>query len=124
MDDTKATSGTLLELQLPVRLHGPCFRCLEDAVLELDAVAREYQADDPAGDEELTSVYLVEDRVDLDAWARDAIADLLPEQILCREDCAGLCGVCGRNLNDEPHEHETEAGDPRWAALADLRDRL
>ncbi len=121
---TQATSGTVFELRLPVRLHGPCFRCLEDAVLELDVVAREYQATDPEGDEELTTPYVQDDRLDLVAWARDAVADLLPEQILCREDCAGLCGVCGRNLNDEPHEHEAEGGDPRWAALADLRDRL
>ena len=44
--------------------------------------------------------------LDVSAWARDAIALALPEKILCRPDCAGLCGVCGKNLNDEPHEHE------------------
>ena len=58
------------------------------------------------------------------AWARDALALALPEQILCRPDCAGLCPVCGKDLNREPHEHEEERADPRWAALAELRDRL
>jgi uncharacterized metal-binding protein YceD (DUF177 family) len=29
--------------------------------------------------------------------------------------------VCGRNLNDEPHEHEEVLADPRWAALEALR---
>ena len=52
------------------------------------------------------------------------IALALPEKILCRPDCAGLCPVCGKDLNREPHEHEDEAGDPRWAALSELRDRL
>jgi uncharacterized protein len=121
---TQATSGTVFELRLPVRLHGPCFRCLEDAVLGLEVVAREYQATDPEGTEELTTPYLTDGRLDLATWARDAIADLLPEQILCREDCAGLCGVCGRNLNDEPHEHEEQSGDPRWAALEGLKETL
>jgi uncharacterized protein len=121
---TRASSGTVFELAFPVRLHGPCFRCLEDAVLELHVKAREYQANDPEGTEELTTPYVRDDRFDLAAWARDAVADLLPEQILCRGDCAGLCPVCGRNLNDEPHEHEAEEGDPRWDALAELRDRL
>jgi uncharacterized metal-binding protein YceD (DUF177 family) len=32
--------------------------------------------------------------------------------------------VCGKDLNVEPHEHEDDAADPRWAALAELRDRL
>ena len=48
----------------------------------------------------------------------------LPDQILCREDCAGLCPVCGADLNVEPHEHEEEQSDPRWAALEQLRERL
>jgi uncharacterized protein len=121
---TRASSGTVFELAFPERLHGPCFRCLEDAVLELQVKAREYEANDPEGTEDLTTPYVHDDRLDLAAWARDAVADLLPEQILCREECAGLCPVCGRNLNEEPHEHEAEAGDPRWDALAELRDRL
>jgi uncharacterized protein len=52
------------------------------------------------------------------------VALALPDKILCREDCAGLCPVCGRDLNREPHEHEDETADPRWSALAELRDRL
>jgi uncharacterized protein len=72
----------------------------------------------------MTTPYLADDRLDLSAWARDSIALALPDQILCREDCAGLCPVCGKNLNDEPHEHEVEGSDPRWSALSELRDRL
>ena len=48
----------------------------------------------------------------------------LPEQILCREDCAGLCPVCGKDLNEEPHEHSEREPDPRWAALEGLRENL
>ncbi|MDQ3992618.1 MAG: DUF177 domain-containing protein [Actinomycetota bacterium] len=121
---TRASSGMVLELSFPVRLHGPCFRCLEEAALDLRIRGREYQALSPDADEELRSPYVDDERLDLAGWARDATALKLPEQILCRADCAGLCAICGRNLNDEPHEHETEATDPRWAALADLRDRL
>jgi len=85
---------------------------------------RQYQATAPEDDEELRTPYLQDDRLDLSAWARDAVALALPDQILCREDCAGLCPVCGRDLNVEPHEHEDEGGDDRWAKLAELRDRL
>ena len=41
--------------------------------------------------DELHSEYVADDHLQLSAWARDAFALELPEQILCREDCAGLC---------------------------------
>jgi uncharacterized protein len=121
---TKASTGTVLELGFTARLHGPCYRCLGDAVLEVPIAAREYQANNPEGTEELRTPYLSDDNLDLTAWSRDAVALALPEKILCRADCAGLCPMCGKNLNEEPHEHEEEHSDSRWAALESLRENL
>jgi uncharacterized protein len=121
---SRATTGTVFELRFVARLHGPCYRCLADAVVEIPIDAREYQATNPEGSDELLTPYLADDTLVLDAWARDAIALALPEQILCRADCKGLCPMCGKDLNVEPHEHEEERADPRWAALEELRDRL
>src|SRR5947208_6008761 len=120
---TKASTGTVFDLAFTTRLHGPCYRCLDDAVLEVPIEAREYQASSP-DDEELTTPYIDNDQLDVSAWARDAVALALPDKILCRPECAGLCPECGKNLNDEPHVHEEEHGDPRWAALETLKDRL
>lgn len=117
---TRAASGTVLELALDVSLRGPCFRCLAEAELPLSLRLREYEAAKPASDDERTE-YLADDRLDLSAWARDAIALALPDQILCRPDCAGLCPVCGKDLNAEPHEHAEESADPRWAKLSELQ---
>jgi uncharacterized protein len=119
---TKAITGTVFSLAFTARLHGPCYRCLGDAVLELPIRGREYQAESP-DDEELRTPYIDGNTLDVSAWARDAIALALPEKILCRPDCAGLCAVCGKNLNDEPHTHEETDADPRWAALEALRER-
>jgi uncharacterized protein len=121
---TKAASGTVFELRFAARLHGPCYRCLEDAVLDVPISAREYQATNPGNDDELKTVYLEDEKLDLSAWARDAVALALPNKILCRPECAGLCPQCGKNLNDEPHEHGEPQPDTRWAALAELKDRL
>ena len=121
---TKASTGSVFELHFRGRLHGPCYRCLADAVVDLPVDAREYQATNPGDAEELTTQYVSDDRLDVAGWARDAVALGLPNKILCRPDCAGLCAVCGRNLNDEPHTHEEEEHDPRWAALEGLRERL
>jgi DUF177 domain-containing protein len=121
---TRTSSGLLFELMLAARLQGPCFRCLEDAGLEIPLRAREYHATSPAGSEDLVSQYVADDRLDLSGWARDTLALALPAKILCREDCAGLCPVCGKDLNAEPHEHAEDESDSRWAPLAKLRDRL
>jgi uncharacterized protein len=120
---TRAATGTVFDLRFTGRLHGPCQRCLGDAVIDRSIASQEYQASNPDLDE-LRTPYIVDDRLDLSAWARDALVLALPEQILCREDCAGLCPVCGADLNVEPHEHEEETADPRWEALAELKDRL
>jgi uncharacterized protein len=120
----RGTSGTTFELSFPVRLHGPCYRCLKDAVLDLSIRAREYQATSPGESDELRTPYVVDGKLLLSDWARDAIAGELPEQILCRRDCAGLCAICGEDLNENPHEHAEERRDPRWAALEELKERL
>ena len=121
---TKASTGTVFELRFTARLHGPCFRCLEDAVLELPLSAREYQATNPDDSDELRNPYLHDDNLDLGGWSRDTLALALPDKILCREDCAGLCAVCGKDLNREPHTHDDMPGDSRWAALESLREKL
>ncbi|MEK6276307.1 MAG: DUF177 domain-containing protein [Actinomycetota bacterium] len=120
---SKATTGTVFELSFQSRLHGPCYRCLADAVVDVDIAAREYQATNPDSDE-LRTPYLENDQLDLSSWARDALVLELPDKILCRPDCAGLCPVCGRDLNVEPHVHEDSEPDSRWAALSELRDKL
>ena len=94
-------------------------RCLEAAAHELSIDARE--VDQPGGGEDLRSPYLDGDELDLRSWARDALVLALPTRILCSDDCRGLCGVCGANLNEDPgHAHEREP-DPRWAKLSELK---
>lgn len=120
----QATTGLDLRLRFDVRLHGPCMRCLEDAALDVAVDAREYHAAQPGEDDELRSEYVADDQLELSAWARDAIALALPDQILHAPDCRGLCPVCGKDLNREPHEHEETVVDPRWSALEGLKDTL
>jgi uncharacterized protein len=112
--------GYALRLRFDAALRGPCMRCLEPARPAIAVEARE--VNQPGGGEELSSPYVRDDELDVRAWARDALALALPAQLLCREDCAGLCAVCGENLNEaEPgHAHE-RAPDSRWAKLAELK---
>src|SRR5918999_4589744 len=111
---TQATRGLDLRLAFDVRLHGPCMRCLADASLDVSVDAREYHASDPRADEELRSEYVLDDQLELSTWARDTIALALPDQILHDPNCLGLCPVCGKDLNVEPHTHDDVSPDPRW----------
>jgi uncharacterized protein len=112
--------GYSLRLRFGAALAGPCMRCLREAAPVTEVDVREI--DQPGGGEELTSPYVDDEVLDLAAWARDAYALALPAQVLCREDCAGLCPVCGANLNEAgpEHGHESEP-DPRWAKLRELK---
>jgi uncharacterized protein len=122
LDVSRPSNGYAFRLRFPLRIEGPCMRCLEDAAMETGVDAREVDQSD-TDDEELRSPYVVEDELDLGRWAQDAAVLALPSQILCRSDCAGLCPVCGESLNDaDPTDHEHETGpDPRWSKLDELK---
>jgi uncharacterized protein len=120
LDVSRTTSnGYALRLRFDAALEGPCMRCLEPAApsFEVDAL----EVSQPDGGEDLSSPYVSEEELALAQWARDALALALPAQIVCREDCAGLCGQCGANLNEDPEHHHEAAPDPRWAKLGELK---
>lgn len=139
LDVSRTTgNGYALRLRFEASLAGPCMRCLEPAAPGFSVDAREVsqppdhrvhgggsgRGRDARADErdELSSPYVEDGVLDLRSWARDALALSVPSNLLCREDCAGLCAVCGADLNQAgpDHRHEREP-DPRWAALSELR---
>lgn len=121
LDVSRTTgSGHALRLRFEATLSGPCMRCLSPARPAFEVVAREVSQ--PGEGEELESPYVTDGVLDLRAWVRDALALSIPTQLLCRPECAGLCAVCGADLNTAgpDHGHESEP-DPRWAKLSELR---
>jgi uncharacterized protein len=122
LDISRPSGGFAFRMRFPVRIEGPCMRCLEPAVLEADVDAREVDHHNTE-DQELRSPYVVEGELDIGRWAHDAAVLATPTRLLCRPDCAGLCPVCGVSLNDaDPADHEHESAiDPRWEKLKDLK---
>ena len=60
-------------------------------------------------------------KIDLTPLLREEIFLATPFAPLCREDCKGLCQVCGEDLNKRPHQHEAVV-DERFVKLEKLRD--
>jgi uncharacterized protein len=61
------------------------------------------------------------EKIDLTDLVREQILLDLPTQILCQEDCKGLCQKCGANLNEVNCNCEENEIDPRWSALKNLK---
>ena len=70
----------------------------------------------------LSPTYVEDGILDIAAWTHDALILSLPNQILCRPDCAGLCPYCGESMNGaEPGQHDHGQDiDPRWSKLKEI----
>ena len=132
---TNTGEGVLATGILRAHVVGTCDRCLEEACFDVDAeVDGYYLFEEPeqlAEDEDEADFELVSpDRtIDLSGALLSALVMETPFVVLCREDCAGLCPVCGANLNevdcghvaelDAARERERLSASP-FAALAGL----
>ena len=91
-----------------------CARCLKEFEQPFDVAMNELYMRDPGPEDDyaLTS----ELTLDPEPMLRDAVVLEMPFSPLCKQDCLGLCEICGgdRNLGECPGH---AASDPRWAAL-------
>ena len=99
-----------LRAEFETTVSGPCQRCLGDADVIVRARGVEYMRQGEwEGEEEDEEGYITSSMVDVGRWARDLIAEELPPKVLCRDDCRGLCAVCGADLNADPEHRHDEA---------------
>ncbi len=118
----RVTGGYLVRVDLDARVYGPCARCLGEAVLEVHAEQEEFAPTAKEGWEETETSEFVKDLVvDVDGLAREALVLALPPQVVCREECRGLCPICGTDLNKGECGCVDERSDPRWSRLKDLK---
>lgn len=89
-------------------LIGPCQRCLNEARLPVSARGTEVALRGSSETDEDEEAYVEGNQLDITRWVRDLIASALPQKLICREDCRGLCPVCGVDLNQAGAEHSHE----------------
>jgi uncharacterized protein len=110
-----------------------CDRCLEPARFPIDTSfdlyyrpaaplhAGHHASEEVAIDEGEAEIAFYQGAgLDLREVLREQVLLALPMQKICREDCHGICPVCGQNRNLVSCDCHQEAGDDRWAALKKL----
>jgi uncharacterized protein len=112
----------LVQGTLFVDLDFECGRCLSPTPtklrLEVEERFRPASADLPQ-DEQVFPID-ADNQLDLLPALRDLIVLSVPMHVVCRPDCAGLCSVCGQDLNKGSCDCETNDIDPRFVALKAL----
>lgn len=86
--------------------RGRCSRCLKPVALSLES-----------GNFTFHQIVHADETVDLTVHLREDIVLQLPQRALCRDDCNGLCVVCGQDLNVRRCQCRPQTGDLRWRAL-------
>jgi uncharacterized protein len=86
---------------------GDCRRCLKpvEGPFTAPITAVYSTATDIADDPGVYPLVEPVTAIDLSAAVREEVGLTAPQWMLCREDCAGLCAVCGADLNEGPCEH-------------------
>jgi uncharacterized protein len=123
--------SVLVHADLQVRPTLECARCLEPFEAELRLIIDEEYVPlrDPVTGESVPAdpdEFRIDGRnhLDLSEAVRQYEQAALPIRPLCREDCAGLCPVCGQNLNVRRCDCIQPEPEGAWAGLAALAERL
>jgi len=126
----RTADGILVTASLKTDLELECRRCLESfsTTVELDLQEEFHPSVDistgakiPVADTEEDATVIDEHHVlDMTEVVRQAICLAVPMSALCREDCGGLCSMCGQNLNEGQCQCVAETVDPRLEVLKEL----
>lgn len=116
-------SKALVEGNVKLTFALSCDRCLRDVDYTFDL-----SFDSEVVSPDCTSVDTDDDSSDfmegyhlnVDELVNNEILLNWPMKILCKEDCRGICKVCGKNLNDGDCGCDDFVPDPRMAAIKDI----
>ena len=125
--------GVIEDIRVRAKFDGRfellCARCLEpseqDLKGEFDLIFRPSSVDARTGERAISEAeteigYYEESGLVLEDVVREQVLLSLPDRLLCKPDCKGLCPQCGQNLNEASCHCDNTTSDPRWNALKDL----
>jgi uncharacterized protein len=108
-----------------------CARCLEKFDLSAEesifVVYMQQPVEERADEleaESLNQEFSTGEEIDLWPMVYEHLLLSIPIKAVCREDCLGLCPVCGQNKNVNNCACQSKTGHPGLAALKEIRDKL
>lgn len=134
---TRITSNILLDLEVTkvlreINISGfvsfsiksPCARCLipvnDDINQEIRLVILPIE-NLPERDGDVDYETYEGDEIELSNYIGEVVSISLPQKILCREECNGLCQFCGINQNTDSCSCDVKWNDPRFEALRNIK---
>ena len=109
----------LLHLDLETELHLVCDRCL-DEFDRMQRVSYDVCVADHSEEDCDEIIVCADDQLELDELVMTAFVLAQESKVLCKEDCKGLCPICGVNRNASTCSCEPNTVDPRLEVLRKL----
>lgn len=124
----KGNQELLIEAKATLSVGIPCGRCLKDVITEF-CLDFSREADMKLSEEERQEQldennYIAGYELDVDALIADEVVLQWPMKVLCKEDCKGICSVCGQDLNLKQCGCDRTVLDPRMAAFLDIFEQF
>jgi uncharacterized protein len=118
--------------KLSVVVNAPCDRCLETAVVDIEKgfdLLYMPRSNDSGGENEIDEGgievgYYEGEGLTLNDALREVVLLALPMQLICKEECKGICPVCGQNRNQQDCGCHPEPLDDRWHKLKNFRPTI
>lgn len=117
-----------IELKAKVSLYVPCDRCLKEVIVpisvdffrEMDFKQTEEQRIKDLDD----ASYFIGYDLDVDRLMYEELLMGFPLKVLCKEDCKGICSVCGADLNQGECGCNRTEPDPRMSVIRDIFNKF
>ena len=105
---SRTPQGVLGQVDFKANMPATCVRCLEDYIQLLHTNFTELFSYKSHPTIELGMVIPEDGNIDFAPLVREYLLLEVPIKLLCKEDCKGLCSICGENLNQTTCEHQVK----------------
>lgn len=128
LDIDKGASEIKIDGQVESSARCECDRCLTDFDLPIrgtfSVIASFSTPGTTTKDENIIPLSPTANEIDLSEYIHDTLLLDVPMKLLCREDCRGLCPVCGVNRNETDCQCQVDEPDARWESLKKLTNNI
>jgi uncharacterized metal-binding protein YceD (DUF177 family) len=123
--------GFPLEARAEYKQSVACVRCLTPIVEDVSSEIRltvfnrapaPVEGEIELSEDDLEVLYCPDEVLDTSRILQEQLQLNVPMRAICREECLGLCPVCGKNRNETKCDCEASPADPRWKVLQGLKE--